>query len=91
MSKEREALLSIKILDPVSQSGTVTLAEHCAGLGFALVPKEPTEAMKAAGRAALRENGLLPAYTDGGGPGQPPMMQHMMGAAYKAMIDEASK
>lgn len=52
--------------------------------------REPTEAMVDAGRQALRDAGLLPAYTDAGGSGQPPLMAHMLRtAAWPAMITAA--
>lgn len=47
---------------------------------------EPGEGALAAGRQALRDGGLLPAYTDEVYPGQPPVMQLLLGDAHRAIL-----
>jgi hypothetical protein len=57
--------------------------------GLTIVPLESTQEMRQVGREACRNNGLLPAYTDKGGAGQEPIMSHMLGEAYRAMLKAA--
>ena len=54
--------------------------------GLAIVPIEPTEEMCDAGRQSLRNNGLMPAFTDKGSAGQEPILKHLLRPAYKAML-----
>ena len=37
-------------------------------------------------RQSLRDQGLLPSYTDDGGPGQPPVLQHMLENAVREHV-----
>lgn len=62
--------------------------------GYALAAlramREPSEDMASLGRAALREGGLLPAYTDKGSSGQTPILHTLIrDNLWPAMIDAA--
>ncbi len=54
-----------------------------------LVEQATSPAMLKAGRDAFRENGLMPAFTDKGGPGQQPIIEYMLAKAWPKMITAA--